>query len=255
MLDDISQICLLGQHHQNDSVYRKQGLPLTPNAVSLHSSKLHARCLQAGTPTFSGAGMTLAACQTRYCIHAVATLCLLALAQHLLAFNRLLGMLNMHPAIVCISPFISLLCIQCDLVAGHIPCHSTADTPTQPDNQPSVSPDISMLSPELQQQWHVAGNMHLGAIKVKPQRHKGCLAVQQVSNGAATCLDNNCRQENTRHKLPVLLQQATLLAQFSGYYGTWRGSVLRPQQEFESTRAGVGWQQFQDRMEMPNLQV
>ena len=31
-----------------------------------------------------------------------------------------------------------------------------------------TSPDISMLSPELQQQWHVDSNMHLGAIKVKP---------------------------------------------------------------------------------------
>ena len=36
-------------------------------------------------------------------------------------------------------------------------------------DQLSDSPDISMLSPELQQQWHVDGNMHLGAVKVKPQ--------------------------------------------------------------------------------------
>ena len=28
-----------------------------------------------------------------------------------------------------------------------------------------------MLSPELQQQWNVDGNMHLGAIRVKPQSH------------------------------------------------------------------------------------
>ena len=45
---------------------------------------------------------------------------------------------------------------------------STADKPAQqPDRLPG-SPDISMLSPELQQQWHVDRNMHLGAIRVKP---------------------------------------------------------------------------------------
>ena len=36
-------------------------------------------------------------------------------------------------------------------------------------DQPADSPNVSMLSPELQQQWHVDGNMHLGAVKVKPQ--------------------------------------------------------------------------------------
>ncbi|KAL3144718.1 hypothetical protein ABBQ38_001842 [Trebouxia sp. C0009 RCD-2024] len=33
---------------------------------------------------------------------------------------------------------------------------------------PVLSPDVSLLNPELQQQWHVDRNMHLGAIKVKP---------------------------------------------------------------------------------------
>ena len=47
--------------------------------------------------------------------------------------------------------------------------HASAVTPSQPNNQPPGLPDISMLSPELQQQWHVDRNMHLGAIKVKPR--------------------------------------------------------------------------------------
>ena len=37
------------------------------------------------------------------------------------------------------------------------------------DRLPPGSPDISMLSLELQQQWHVDRNMYLGAIKVKPR--------------------------------------------------------------------------------------
>ncbi|KAL3144780.1 hypothetical protein ABBQ38_001893 [Trebouxia sp. C0009 RCD-2024] len=41
----------------------------------------------------------------------------------------------------------------------------TTDKPGQPDD----TPDISMLSLELQQQWHVDSNNHLGAVKVKPQ--------------------------------------------------------------------------------------
>ena len=53
-------------------------------------------------------------------------------------------------------------------VAGQLQCHLSAVTPCQPNNQPSQSPDISMLSPELQQQWHVSRNMHLGAVKLKP---------------------------------------------------------------------------------------
>ena len=38
----------------------------------------------------------------------------------------------------------------------------------RPNKRLPESPDISMLSPVLRQQWHVEGNMHLGPIKVKP---------------------------------------------------------------------------------------
>lgn len=47
-------------------------------------------------------------------------------------------------------------------------CQATALKPAQPDHKFPGLPDISLLSPELQQQWHVQRNMHLGAIMVKP---------------------------------------------------------------------------------------
>ncbi|KAL3143834.1 hypothetical protein ABBQ32_003660 [Trebouxia sp. C0010 RCD-2024] len=49
--------------------------------------------------------------------------------------------------------------------AGHSRGQSTAQAASQLHNESPTSPDISMLSPELQQQWHVDKNMHLGAIK------------------------------------------------------------------------------------------
>ncbi|KAL3144772.1 hypothetical protein ABBQ38_001886 [Trebouxia sp. C0009 RCD-2024] len=53
---------------------------------------------------------------------------------------------------------------------GHLQCQVTAShKPGQPDGTPPMSPDISMLSPELQEQWHVDSNRHLGAVKVKQQ--------------------------------------------------------------------------------------
>ena len=57
-------------------------------------------------------------------------------------------------------------------------CQATAVKPAEleHDRLPG-SPDISVLSPELQQQWHVERNMHLGSIKVKPQ--SGIKAVWQ----------------------------------------------------------------------------
>ena len=54
-------------------------------------------------------------------------------------------------------------------VAGHLQSQSVADKPGQSGDRPKDLPDISMLSPELQQQWHVDGNSHLGAIKVTPR--------------------------------------------------------------------------------------
>ncbi|KAL3150100.1 hypothetical protein ABBQ38_013441 [Trebouxia sp. C0009 RCD-2024] len=56
-------------------------------------------------------------------------------------------------------------------------CQATTEPSSQSDNGSPGSPDISMLSPELQQQWHVERNMHLGAIKVRP--HSNIKAVWQ----------------------------------------------------------------------------
>ena len=49
--------------------------------------------------------------------------------------------------------------------------HSQAEKPGQDDGTASLAPDISMLSPQLQQQWLTHRNMHLGPIKVKPHSH------------------------------------------------------------------------------------
>ncbi|KAL3143820.1 hypothetical protein ABBQ32_003647 [Trebouxia sp. C0010 RCD-2024] len=52
--------------------------------------------------------------------------------------------------------------------AGVPGCHAIVRQPEQTDYRPPAPPDISLLSSELQQQWHVDRNMHLGAIKVRP---------------------------------------------------------------------------------------
>ena len=52
--------------------------------------------------------------------------------------------------------------------AGHLQSQATAVGPAQPSHSPPGSPDISLLSSQLQQQWDVNGNMHLGAVKIKP---------------------------------------------------------------------------------------
>ena len=56
--------------------------------------------------------------------------------------------------------------------AGQLQCQAIADRQSSSDDRPTGSPDISMLSPELQQQWHGASNRHLGGMKVKPQSNR-----------------------------------------------------------------------------------
>ena len=53
--------------------------------------------------------------------------------------------------------------------AGHLHSQATAINSAQPNDRLPGSPNISMLSPELQQQWDVERNMHLGSIRIKPQ--------------------------------------------------------------------------------------
>ena len=61
--------------------------------------------------------------------------------------------------------------------AAHSHSQSTTDKPSQGDVGASLAPDLSLLSPELQQQWHVERNMHLGPIKITAQ--SGIKAVWQ----------------------------------------------------------------------------
>ena len=55
--------------------------------------------------------------------------------------------------------------------AGHVECQATANQPSHANDRLLKSPDISLLSPKLQEQWHIERNRHLGAITVKPQSH------------------------------------------------------------------------------------
>ena len=85
----------------------------------------------------------------------------------------------------CILLVSSIQSLHCDLcLAGLLQCEASAAKPasnpgslsssrgTQVNDRLSGSPDISMLSPELQQQWDVERNSHLGAIRVKPQSNR-----------------------------------------------------------------------------------
>ena len=70
--------------------------------------------------------------------------------------------------------------MHCNLVsAGHWQCRATTNKPAPTTDTPHGSPDTSMLSAELQQQWDVERNMHLGAIRVKP--NSGTKAVWQCN--------------------------------------------------------------------------
>ena len=58
--------------------------------------------------------------------------------------------------------------IAFDCVAGHLQCQAQAKQLVHSDNRLPGLPDISLLSAELQQQWDTERNLHLGALKVKP---------------------------------------------------------------------------------------
>ncbi|KAL3144811.1 hypothetical protein ABBQ38_001920 [Trebouxia sp. C0009 RCD-2024] len=64
--------------------------------------------------------------------------------------------------------------------AGLLHCQATTDKKGLAVHRPASSPDISLLSPEMQEQWHVDKNLHLGAIQIKP--HAIIEAVWQCNN-------------------------------------------------------------------------
>ncbi|KAL3144766.1 hypothetical protein ABBQ38_001881 [Trebouxia sp. C0009 RCD-2024] len=81
---------------------------------------------------------------------------------------------------------------------GYLHSQMTADKPGKSDASPPMPPDISMLSPELQHQWHVDSNRHLGAVKVKPQ--SAIKAVWQCKEcPAGSCMSGQhlCTEEPT----------------------------------------------------------
>ena len=82
----------------------------------------------------------------------------------------------------CDSMLLCIHCPSCWWCAAHLHSQSTTDKPNQ-DEGASLAPDISLLSPELQQQWHVERNMHLGPIKVKP--YSETLALWQCNKCSA----------------------------------------------------------------------
>ena len=52
--------------------------------------------------------------------------------------------------------------------AGPVRCKASGKQPPEQPNHLDLLPDISSLSPELQQEWHVGRNAHFGGIKVMP---------------------------------------------------------------------------------------
>ena len=90
---------------------------------------------------------------------------MLALADKVACMEKQKLLLQLPETLV-LWPTSSMSCTLIHAV-GNIRCHSTADTPSGSNEQPPVSPDISKLSPELQQQWHLDRNMHLGAVIVR----------------------------------------------------------------------------------------
>ena len=76
---------------------------------------------------------------------------------------------------ICLTCAASLLkCLAAGLV--HL-CYATAAQPAEQHDKPFKAhlPDISELSPQLQQEWHPDNNAQLGSIKVKPKSRKKVL--------------------------------------------------------------------------------
>ena len=64
------------------------------------------------------------------------------------------------------------MCVPCDLwFAGRLQYQATPVQAAHSSDRLPGSPDTSMLSPALQQQWHAKRNLHLGAVTVKPHSH------------------------------------------------------------------------------------
>ena len=106
-----------------------------------------------------------------------------------------------HPAVSDIA-FIATKGVHCSLQpAGCLQCQATAVKLPQPHDRLPESPDISMLGPELQQEWMSRGT----CIWVQSgSSHTATSGLYGNATNAATHLDNNCTEQNERQTVPVL---------------------------------------------------
>ena len=55
---------------------------------------------------------------------------------------------------------------------GPVRCQASGKQPLEQPDDTELSPDISSLCPDLQQEWHVGKNAHFGSIKIMPMSSK-----------------------------------------------------------------------------------
>ena len=77
------------------------------------------------------------------------------------------------------------------------------------------------------------------------EQQKGCMGMQEMSSRPAACLVSSSASKVTRDQVPVLFEQATVLAQQPGHYGAASCKVLEPEQECKSTTSSFGCEPFQ----------
>jgi hypothetical protein len=94
--------------------------------------------------------------------------------------------------------------------------HATAVQPLRKHLELGL-PDVSMLSPQLQLEWHPVNNTLLGNIKVKP--HSNIRVMWSCPNCPAGCphLEDESMSAYNRHQLPTQCREASAPAQLLSY--------------------------------------
>ena len=85
--------------------------------------------------------------------------------------QRWLHLLDTNTDVMWIKRLMSVHSLHCEECrAGHVQCKAdvTSQQLGQSDDRQPGSPDINLLSPDLQQQWDIERNSHLSAVKVMP---------------------------------------------------------------------------------------
>ena len=139
---------------------------------------------------------------------------------------------------------ISVKSVHCSLCpAGRLQLQATAVNSAQPNDRPPGSPDTSMLSSELQQQWDAEMNLHLGAIRVKPQ--SGIKAVWQCNKcpaGRPHIWTATVQNRTRGNKCPYCTNRLVCLHNSLATLAPDVASILELQQESEGARTSVGRQ-------------